>query len=265
MVKDMLPKPWRRRLPGGVALALITAGCAYALAGLKAALDEREALPASLDRLESAGLAVRQERRTLELLGEVVERSTARIASLARAGTRSAAAPLSDGELAQWADVLTEERAQVRNDQGLLSELARGTDGHLARIVETLRQQLDAEDHAWEIVARCLSARRHNTPTARDDELFREFAATLSKLSQTVSAYQERLREASEASSRLAHEDDARLSALLVRAARSRRSVALYLILSVAGLLLLAAALAVMIVAARAGGRRLPPDTPARV
>jgi hypothetical protein len=265
MIEDTLPKPWRRKLPGWVALAVITTGCAYALAGLKAALDEREALPASLDRLESAGLAMRQERRTMEILGEVVERSTARIASLAAAGMRPGAAPPSDRELAHWSDVITEERGRVRNDHGLLSELARGTNGHLARMVETLCQQLDEEDHAWETVARGLAARRDNTPTAKDDGLFGEFAATLRKLSQTVSDYRERLREASEANNRMAHDDDARLSALLVRAARSQRSVALYLILSIAGLLLLAAALAVMIVSARAGGKRLPPEPPVRV
>jgi hypothetical protein len=265
MIQDTLPKPWRRRLPGWVALAVITTGCAYALAGLKAALDEREALPASLDRLESAGLAMRQERRTLEILGDVVERSTRRIASLAAAGMRPGAAPPSDRELGEWSDVIAEERARARNDQGLLSELARGTNGRLAIMVETLRQQLDEEDHAWEIVARCLAARRDNTPPAQDDGLFRQFAASLRKLSQTVSAYQERLREASEANDRMVHEDDARLSGLLVRAARSQRSVALYLILLIAGLFLLAAALAVMIVSARAEGQRLPPNTPDRL
>jgi hypothetical protein len=265
MIKDMLPKRHRRRLLGWVVLALLASALGYAVAGLKAALDERETLPESLDRLENAGLAVRRERRTIDILGEVLERSTARIALLTKTGTSPGAAPLPDQELALLSREIAQARARVRNDQGLLSQLAPGTAGLLGRMVETLRQELDHEDHTWEVVAQYLAARHDNTSAMREDELLREFAASLMKIGQSVSVYQEGLREASAANSRMAREDDARLTTLLLSAAHAQRSVALHMALALGTFLLLAVALAAMILSSRVGRKRLPPDGPVRV
>jgi hypothetical protein len=240
MLKDLLTKLRSRRLLGCVALALLLSGTGYTLARLKSALDEREALPAALDRLESAGLAARQDRRTLETLGDVLERSTSRMALLTEGGTIRSSAPLPDEERAHWQRVIAEERSRIQNDQGLLAQLAQGTKGLLGSMVGTLRQQLSEEDHAWAIVEQHFAARHDHALSARDDELLREFAASLMKIGQSVSAYQDRLREASNTISRVATLDDARLSALLARAAVAQRSIALYLTISAGALLLLA-------------------------
>jgi hypothetical protein len=241
MFKDLRAKLDSRRLLGWVALAVLLSGLGFTLSGLKAALDEREALPAALDRLESAGLGVRQDRRTLDTLGEVLERSTGRMALLTEAATSPSAAPMPDEELAHWRRVIVEERARVQNDQGLLSQLAQGTSGLLARMLATLRAELDEEDHAWAVIERYLAGRHDNAPAAREDELLREFAASLMKIGQSFLAFQERLREATNANRRVADADGARLSTLVARSALSQRAIALYLALSIGGLLLLAA------------------------
>jgi hypothetical protein len=267
MITDTKPKPKLRkgRLLGWVALALLASGSGFAFVRLKAALDERATLPESLDRLEGAGLAIHQELRTLQILDELLEQSTQRIALLTAAGTSPGAAPLPDEDLARWTRNIADERTRVQNDQGLLSQLARGTTGPMARMVETLRQQLGEEDHAWEIVGRYLNARHDATSAVREDELLREFVASLMKIGQSVADYRERLREAAAANSRMAHEDDARLSVLLAVAARSQQAIALYLTLSIGTLLLLAIGLVVMNFSSRAGGKRLPPDGAVRV
>jgi hypothetical protein len=262
MLKDLLTKVRRRALLGCVALALLASGLGYTFGSLKAALDERATLAESLDRVERAGLAGRQERLTLDTLGDVLERSSARITLLTKAGTRASAAPLPDEERAQWTRAIDEERAQVRNDQGLLGQLAQVTTGPLGRMVELLRQQVAEEDHAWDVVARSLAAHPENTSAVREDEFLRELAASLMKIGQWVSAYQEGLREANR---RLAHEDDARLGALLARTERLNRSIARCLVLSIGALLLLAAVLAAMIASSRARGKRLPRDVQVRV
>jgi hypothetical protein len=234
------------RLLGWGVMVLLATAFGFSFAGLKVALDQREAFPAALDRLEKAGLATRQERRTLDVLGDVFERSTARIAILTEAGTSPSAAPLGDQELLRWRRDIGEQRARAQNDLAFLALLSGGTPGMLAGLVKPLHDQLDEEDRAWEVVAQYLAARHDGSSAAREDELLRQFSSSLMRISQAVSAFRQRIHYAAARNARVAGEDDARLNVLLAQVEYTKQSITMYQAIGIVTLVLLAVALGAM-------------------
>jgi hypothetical protein len=244
MIRDTPPKSRRAKSLGWVAMALLFALFGYSFMALRAALDEREALPAALASIESAGQEARQERQTLDLLGEVLERSIERMKRLREAATSPGAGPFTKEVPARWQAEITDERERLQIDQAFLSQLASAATGPAASLVTALRDQLTVEDFAWETVGQYLAARHEQAPAAREDELLRRFALELAQIGRAVSAYGDILRTATGRNARQAIDDDARLRALMTRAGDTKRAIGVHMAILIVDLLFLAVLLA---------------------